>query len=109
MLADPATPVFVAERAAGCLGGFLEAGTRPYADGCDTSPVGYVEGWYVDPDLRRHGVGGLLVRAAEEWARSIGCREMASDTTLDNDTSIAAHEALGYREVERLIHFAKCL
>ncbi|MEW5828874.1 MAG: aminoglycoside 6'-N-acetyltransferase [Chloroflexota bacterium] len=109
MMADPATPVFVAVRANGTLGGFLEAGTRPYADGCDSSPVGYIEGWYVAPDLRRQGVGGQLVRAAEDWARSLGLSEMASDTWLDNETSLRAHTALGYEEAERLIHFAKKL
>jgi aminoglycoside 6'-N-acetyltransferase I len=107
MLENPETPVFVAERADGRLGGFLEAGTRPYAEDCRTSPVGYIEGWYVDPDLRGQGVGGLLVRAAEDWARSRGLREMASDTWLDNDTSFHAHLALGYHETERLIHFKK--
>ena len=35
------------------------------ADGCTTHPVGYVEGWYVDPDVRRKGVGKALVAAAE--------------------------------------------
>lgn len=109
MTDDPATPVFVAVRPNGNLGGFLEAGTRPYADGCNTSPVGYIEGWYVDADLRRQGVGAALVRAAEDWARGMGCREMASDTWLDNETSICAHTALGYAEVERLVHFAKQL
>ena len=109
MMADPATPVFVAVRPNGTLGGFLEAGTRNYADGCDSSPVGYIEGWYVDPDLRRQGVGGQLVRAAEDWARSLGLSEMASDTWLDNETSLRAHAALGYEEVERLVHFAKKL
>ncbi len=109
MTHNPSTPVFVAVRPNGRLGGFLEAGTRPYAEGCDTSPVGYIEGWYVDADLRGQGVGKALVRAAEDWARSIGCREMASDTWLDNETSIRAHTALGYAEVERLAHFAKQL
>jgi aminoglycoside 6'-N-acetyltransferase I len=109
MLADPLTPAFVAARPDGSLGGFLEAGLRKYADGCSTSPVGYIEGWYVDQDLRRLGVGARLVRAAEEWAREQGCSEMGSDTWLDNDPSISAHITLGYEECERLVHFCKKL
>ena len=63
-LADPARyAVFVAERDTGKLGGFLEASLRAYADGCRTSPVGYIEGWYVDTDLRRQGLGGELVKS----------------------------------------------
>ena len=109
MLADPLTPVFVVVRPDRSLGGFLEAGLRKYADGCSTSPVGYIEGWYVDEDLRRQGVGARLVRTAEEWAREQGCSEMASDTWLDNDPSISAHISLGYEECERLVHFSKKL
>ena len=100
---------FVALRLSGELAGFLEASLRKYADGCSTSPVGYIEGWYVDPDLRRHGVGSLLVAAAEAWALGRGCTEMASDCLLDNYASLAAHLALGYEEAERLIHFRKSL
>ncbi len=109
LMRDAQTPVFVAERPGGGLCGFLEAATRPYADGCDTRPVGYIEGWFVDQDMRRRGVGRLLVREAESWARSIGLREMASDTELANQQGFGAHLALGYRETERLIHFAKTL
>jgi aminoglycoside 6'-N-acetyltransferase I len=109
MLADPLTPVFVLERSAGGLGGFLEAGTRKYAEGCLTAPVGYIEGWFVDEDLRGQGFGHQLVRAAEDWARSQDLKEMGSDTWLDNEVSIRAHLAMGYQEVERLIHFAKTL
>jgi aminoglycoside 6'-N-acetyltransferase I len=107
--ADPQQPVFVAERPNGKLGGFLEVSLRKYADGCDTSPVGYLEGWYVDADLRRTGVGAALVQAAEAWARSQGCTEMGSDTEIDNLVSFQAHLALGYEEAERLIHFCKAL
>ena len=71
--------VFVAERPEGGLCGFLEAATRSRANGCDSTPVGYIEGWYVDDDVRRQGVGRALVEAAEAWARSKGCRQMASD------------------------------
>ena len=102
-------PVFVAVRPDGWLGVFLEGGTRKYADGCDSSPVGYIEGWYVDEDLRQKGVGGRLVQAMENWARSYGLVEMASDTWLENETSITAHGRLGYVEMERLVHFAKKL
>jgi len=109
LLTDPRAPVFVAEGPGGGLCGFLEAGTRPYADGCDTRPVGYIEAWYVDTDQRRKGVGQALVAAAEEWARRVGLSEMASDTNIQNDLGLAAHRALGYGEKERLIHFAKRL
>jgi aminoglycoside 6'-N-acetyltransferase I len=109
MLQDPRTPVFVVERPGGGLAGVLEAGTRPYDDGCNTRPVGYIEGWFVDEDLRRQGLGRLLVAAAEDWARSLGLREMASDTDLSNQNGLSAHLALGYKETERLIHFSKTL
>ena len=109
ILADSASPVFVASHPNGRLGGFLEAGTHKYADGCNTSPVGYLEGWYVDPDMRRHGVGAMLVRAAEQWAHGQGCKEMASDCLLGNDESLQAHLALDYEETERIIHFRKSL
>ena len=109
ILADPQTPAFVMERPDGRLGGFIETGTRKYADGCETSPVGYIEGWFVDEDSRGRGIGHGLVLAAENWARSRELREMASDTWVDHVESHAAHTALGYREIERTIRFAKKL
>jgi aminoglycoside 6'-N-acetyltransferase I len=108
-LRAPATAVFVAERDGGGLGGFVEASLRPSAEGCGAGPVGYVEGWFVDADLRRRSVGRLLVQAAEEWARGRGCREMASDAEGENAVSRAAHAALGYHEVNGLAHFRKSL
>src|SRR4029078_9228905 len=61
--------VFVVARGAGGLAGFVEAGTRAYADGCDTSPVGYVEAWFIDPDVGGHTGGRELFAAAGAWAR----------------------------------------
>ena len=109
MLKDNDSPVFVAERPAGGLCGLLEAGMRRYADGCNTSPVGYIEGWYVDEDMRNRGVGAAMMAEAEDWARERGLSEMASDTAITNEFAFRAHLALGYREVERLVHFAKTL
>jgi aminoglycoside 6'-N-acetyltransferase I len=109
MLTDEHQAVFVLPRPDGGLGGFLEASLRSVAEGCTTTPVGYIEGWYIDPDLRREGYGAELVQAAEVWAKEHGCREMASDCLVDNIISLRAHTALGYQEVERLIHFRKDL
>lgn len=109
ILNDPMQPVFVVERSDGKLGGFLEAGTRKYAEGCESSPVGFIEGWYVDEDFREQGIGKALVAVAEDWARSQGLTEMASDTWLDNEVSIQAHLKMGYKETERLVHFVKKL
>ena len=101
--------VFFAERPGGGLCGFIEAALRSRADGCDSTPVGYIEGWYVDEDTRRCGVGRALVDAAEAWARSKGCRQMASDAELWNEVSHQAHGALGYEESARLVLFKKNL
>jgi aminoglycoside 6'-N-acetyltransferase I len=109
ILADQHQAVFVVPRPNGGLGGFLEASLRSVAEGCSTSPVGYLEGWFIDLDLRRQGYGATLVKAAETWAIERGCQEMASDALVDNVLSLRAHTALGYQEVERLIHFRKDL
>ena len=101
--------VFIAERDDGSACGFVEAGARPYADGCETSPVGYVEAWYVDPDVRRQGIGRALLAAAEDWARGMGYHEMASDALLDNVVSHQAHLRSGYSEVDRVVQFRKTL
>jgi len=101
--------VFVADRGDAGLAGFIEARLRPYADGCDTSPVGFVEGWFVDADVRRRGVGAMLIAAAEAWAISRGCLEIASDTELHNEVSRAAHAGLGFDEVEQVVRFRKLL
>ena len=100
---QPDARVFVALRQDRSLCGFVEVGTRAYAEGCETSPVGYIEGWYVDPDVRRQGYGRALLEAAEEWARSVGYTEMGSDALLDNT------RRSGYEEVERLVVFRKSL
>lgn len=110
MLADEAsTPVFIAFSKNGNAIGFLEGGLRKYADGCSTSPVGYIEGWYVDEPWRKQGVGAALVANFEQWCLKKGLREIGSDTWLDNQASIEAHQKLGYTVSERLVHFVKKL
>ncbi len=89
--------------------GFLELSLREFSDGCDSMPVPYVEGWYVEPGARGTGVGRALMRAAEAWSREHGFTELASDTQLHNDGSLRAHEHCGFEEVERLVKLRKRL
>jgi aminoglycoside 6'-N-acetyltransferase I len=91
------------------LEGFVDASLREIAEGCATSPVAYLEGIYVRPECRRQGIDRALVAAAEEWAISRGCSEMASDCLLENSESEFFHRELGYSVVERLIHFRRAL
>jgi aminoglycoside 6'-N-acetyltransferase I len=109
LLADSDAGIFVASHADGKLIAFIEASLRDHGEGCETSPVGYIEAWYVDPHVRGQKLGRDMVHTAEQWAREKGCTEMASDTWLDNEVSIAAHLKLGYWEAERLVHFVKRL
>ena len=101
--------VLVLPRRDAGLGGYIEVGERSVAEGCDSRPVAFIESWWVDHDLRRTGAGRALLSAAEEWARGRGHREIASDTTIDNELSMTAHRALGFDEVERLVCFRKDL
>ncbi|HKY97248.1 MAG TPA: GNAT family N-acetyltransferase [Gemmatimonadaceae bacterium] len=108
-LARPDAAVFVLERDEGSLAGFVEVGTRSIADGCETSPVGYIEAWYVDADVRRKGYGKLLLEAAESWSALRGYREMGSDALLDYQVSHSAHKAAGYEEVDKVIVYRKTI
>jgi aminoglycoside 6'-N-acetyltransferase I len=102
--------ILVAQTEDRTLAGFLEIDLRSHADGCNPSrPVGYVEGWYVAESHRNRGIGRKLVAAAEDWARSQGCVEIASDTWIENEVSQRAHKALGYEVVDRCVHYRKTL
>ncbi|MEQ9467461.1 MAG: GNAT family N-acetyltransferase [Ekhidna sp.] len=90
--------------------GFIQLSLRSeFVEGTSTSPVLYMEGIYVDPGYRKIGVAQKLVDAAEEWGKKRGCKEMASDAELPNQTSIEFHKAVGFEEVNRLMVFRKDL
>jgi aminoglycoside 6'-N-acetyltransferase I len=102
-------PIVLVAETDGRVVGFLELDFRKYAPGCRSSPVAFIEGWHVEPAFQRRGIGRALVDVAEARARAMGHDEIASDTDVGNADGIAAHRALGYEEVERVVCFRRSL
>jgi ribosomal protein S18 acetylase RimI-like enzyme len=93
----------------GTAAGFAEIAIRPYADGCDSQPVPFLEGIWVKAELRRQGIGARLIKHIETFLTARGFRELGSDTPIDNDASQAAHLGWKFTETERVIYFRKDL
>jgi aminoglycoside 6'-N-acetyltransferase I len=102
--------VVLALSQAGSAIGFAEASKRSdYVNGTDSSPVGFLEGLYVEPGCRRNGVARALVTAVERWASSNGLTELASDSLIENADAHDVHRALEFEETERVVFFRKSL
>ncbi|SMF56618.1 aminoglycoside 6'-N-acetyltransferase I [Alteromonadaceae bacterium Bs31] len=93
----------------GAIIGFLELNIRNFAEGSRKPKVPYVEAWYVKPHYQNSGYGRQLMLRAEQWALSLGYSQLASDTTIENERSIAMHKNLGFKETERVVCFLKSL
>jgi aminoglycoside 6'-N-acetyltransferase I len=84
--------------------GFIELSVRTdYVNGCDTSPVAFIEALWTDPAARGHGVARALVDYALQWARTRKLTELACDTPLENTQSQQVHAALGFEETGRVV------
>jgi aminoglycoside 6'-N-acetyltransferase I len=106
-LREPAA-VLVATQDDNALRGFVEVSVRrDYVEGASSTPVAYIEGWYVDPQFRGRGIGRGLIEGAEQWAVAQGLTELASDCELENELSMRAHQASGFTVVCRAAHFIK--
>ena len=88
--------------------GFAQCGLRnDYVEGTESSPVGYLEGIFVEEAYRKRTYANELLAASEAWAKDMGCTEFASDCELDNVTSLKFHIAMGFEEANRIICFKK--
>ena len=101
--------VLVLDRGDGRLGGFVELALRDGVDGAAREVTAFLEGWYVEADLRGAGWGRKLIAASECWGRERGVVELASDAEVWNKAGIAAHRAMGFRESGRVVQFLKPL
>ena len=101
--------VFAEKRDESFIGVALCCLRRDYVEGCETSPVGYLEGVSVKEACRNRGVAKRLVEECEQWAREKGCREFASDCELSNTASLDFHLQIGFEEKNRIICFKKDL
>lgn len=88
--------------------GFAQCQLRhDYVEGTDTSPVGYLEGIYIQKEFRHQGYARELLHECEEWAKEKNCSEFASDCELSNHDSLCFHMAMGFKEANRIICFKK--
>ena len=88
--------------------GFINVSLRhEFVQGAKSYPIGYVEGIFVKEQYRNKGIAKMLIQAGEEWAKSKGCKEIASDTEIDNKTSQKFHDKLGFKKTGVIVHFVK--
>ena len=101
--------VFAEKRDGSFIGAALCCLRHDYVEGCETSPVCYLEGVSVKEAFRNQGVAKRLVEECEQWAREKGCREFASDCELENTASLNFHLKTGFQEQNRILCFKKVL
>ena len=88
--------------------GFANASIRyDYVEGTESSPLGYLEGIFVEESHRKNNYGQELVEACQKWVKSKEIKEFASDCELSNLDSLTFHLAVGFSEANRIICFKK--
>ncbi len=88
--------------------GFAQVNLRfDYVEGSATSPVGYLEGIWIQESFRGKGYAKELLQECEKWAKSKNCKEFASDCELSNKNSHNFHKAMNFKEANKIICFIK--
>ena len=106
---EPSSAVYVAQSNDAIIGFAHVALRHDYVEGTASSPVGYLEGIYIEEPYRNKGFASQLVKACEAWSIEQGCKEFASDIEIDNNESYEFHLKNGFIEANRLICFSKKL
>jgi len=100
--------ILIARTDEGIAAGFANISVRKeYVEGSNSSPVGYIEGIYVKPEFRKQGIAKRFIELAEEWSRQRGCKELGSDTEIENTESQNFHLRVGFGKPSTIVHFIK--
>ena len=107
-LADPKAALFGCRREDELIGLAHARIRTDYVEGareCDHG-VAYLEGIYLKEDAG-DGLSEKLVAAVGDWAKEMGCRELAADCELDDAAGAALRRAAGFAETARVICYIK--
>ena len=93
ILSSPTDHCLLATTHTGQCIGFIEVALRH----TQNHTYGYIEGWYVAPAHRRHGIGSALIDQAEQWLLHNSVEAILSDTDQASyPVSLPAHAHSGY-------------
>lgn len=94
VMGSPDGVVFVSQATGGAVTGMI--GVLLQAHPFSGEPTGFELVWWVDPEVRGHGI--RLLRAAEEWAASHGATHM--QVVAPNPRVEQLYQRLGYHAIE---------
>lgn len=92
-----------------CVGFIHVAIRHGYVEGSDADQTAYLEGIYVRPGYRGQHIASMLLSRGEEWVRSKGLFQLASDAEMDNHLGRQFHEGSGFSEMNRIVCYMKNL
>jgi aminoglycoside 6'-N-acetyltransferase I len=88
--------------------GFINTSIRSdYVPGSTGDGVAYIEGIYVCKAYRRNQVAIQLVDHVINYFKQRGFTEIGSDSEIENEVSYFWHKAIGFKEVERCVHYIR--
>lgn len=109
---DDDEPAVGPDELAGPAGGtFLLARIEGRSVGCiglrrNDDDTGEIKRMYVVPEVRRRGVGQVLLDALEAQARRLGYRAIVLETGVRQPEAVALYESSGYQRIPNYGHWA---
>jgi GNAT superfamily N-acetyltransferase len=97
---------FVAEANEGKVIGWVHVSVTPLLE---VERRAEVNGLVVDEEVRSRGVGGSLLRAAEKWARKMGCKGMSVRSNVIRERAHGFYLREGYEHYKTQKAFRKAL
>ena len=76
-------------------------------DSLENDTVAAIHGLVVDKTFRSHGIGAMLLKAGEEWARDNGVHRIRLRSNIIRDRAHAFYERAGYAKVKQQFTFEK--